>query len=642
MPKSAIILSIIRAARRAAKTNAATRAAMNSVARVIASSRAGASLVKAVTEPLNISDNDYHEWLRQYEAGAQNDAAQIKSHISTFDQKPLISIVMPVFNPNIEHFKLAIDSVRRQLYEFWELCIVDDASSDLSAWTYINEVKSLDPRIRAVRRDDNGNISLASNQALSMSSGSYITFLDHDDALDERALYYVAEFINTDTSAVIIYTDEDKIDEKGKRYEPYFKTDWDPELVLAQNLANHLCVYRRDAILEVGGLRPGLEGAQDYDLLLRVSAKSSATRIRHIPVVLYHWRQGRGRSSFSQANAQRCADAAVQAVRDHLAATAQSNAAACADPGAPGWISIRRTAPDPAPKVSIIIPTRDRSALLSQCVESLQERTDYANYEILIANNDSKEPETLRLFERLSAHSRISVIDTPGQFNFSGINNRIAAQASGDIFLFLNNDIIVTQSSWLGEMVAQAARPTVGAVGAKLLYPDGRIQHAGVTLGVGVDHQVGKNTYCGAPSNFRGYSNFLQVARTVSAVTAACMACRREVFVRVGGFDEIHLAVAFNDLDFCLKVREIGLNVIWTPRAALIHLESESRGPDTRANNVARFTAEARWMRTRWGRQLDNDPFYNPNLDRSIGDFRLAYPPKPYQPWRQSDAPPSP
>jgi GT2 family glycosyltransferase len=505
----------------------------------------------------------------------------------------------------------------------------------------LREAAAGDRRIKVVRRDENGHISEATNSALALASGEFVALMDHDDVLPEHALYEIAVEINAHPEADLIYSDEDKIDGHGRRFEPYFKTDWNPELLLSHNMVSHLGVYRRSIVEKIGGMRVGFEGSQDYDLVLRASEETTPDRIRHIPAVLYHWRQKTAGGSFSESAMERCAEAARRAVAEHLHRTGVVGATVETQPNAPAWVYVRRALPDPAPLVSVIVPTRDRAELLERCVEGLLHRTDYPALEVLIVDNGSVQARTLELFARLQADPRVRVLHKPGPFNYSALNNQAAKEAKGDILLLLNNDIEVIGDWWLREMVCQAVRPEIGAVGARLLYGDGRVQHGGVILGVGGRPGVAGHLYHGAASGDTGYFGHLRLARHVSAVTAACLALRRSVFEEVGGLDAENLAVAFNDVDLCLKIRDRGYGVIWTPLAELYHLESASRGADTRPGGVVeRFQREVDHMRERWGDVLDNDPFYGPNFDRMHGDYRLASPPLRTRPWVSRNARP--
>ena len=596
---------------------------------------AGARMIQSVLEPQYPSDLDFAQWVQAHDTPSDDDRLAIKSHIAGFKFNPLISVIMPTYETNERFLREAIKSVQAQLYSRWELCIADDASPSPRVWAILEELAGFDPRIKITRRTTNGHISLASNTALSLATGEFVALMDHDDLLPPQALYEVVADLQAHPDADIIYSDEDKVDEFGRRFEPHFKTGWNPELLLSQNMISHMGVYRRSLVEAVGGFREGFEGSQDYDLTLRVAEQTVADRIRHIPTILYHWRQQAGPGSFSEIDQDRCGEAALRAVRDHLERTGQIGAKVERQPDAPTWLRVSRQIPDRPPLVSVIIPTRDRAELMAGCVAGVLNRTDYPSLELIIADNDSVEPATTKLFEEIARDPRVRIVPSPGPFNYSKINNHAVTQARGEILLFLNNDVEVLTPQWLSEMVSHAVRVEVGAVGARLLYGDGRVQHGGVILGVGGEPPVAGNLYAGAPGDDAGYYNHLNLSRNMSAVTAACLAMRRTVFDQTGGFDEDNLAVAFNDVDLCLKVGALGYQIVWTPHAELAHLESASRGSDLEPEHQARFQSEIAYMRKRWGQVLDSDPFYGPNFDHRRGDYRLASPPRRIKPWRR-------
>ncbi len=595
--------------------------------------------IKAVLEEHYLTAHEYGDWIARHDTLSAADRAGIASHIARMRAPPTLSVVMPVYDTDEQLLRAAIASVRDQLYPHWQLCLADDASPGDRVWAILQAAAAEDPRIRITRRPVNGHISAASNSALALATGDFIALMDHDDLLAEHALYEMAAEIEAHPDAELIYSDEDKIDEAGLRFEPHFKTDWNPELLLGQNMITHLAVIRRDVMTRLGGLREGFEGSQDHDLALRAAELIPPDRIRHVPAILYHWRQRTQGRSFSETELDRCQDAARRAVEEHLARTGAAGAVVEPLAGTAAYLSVKRALPSPPPLVSIIVPTRDRPELLKRCIEGVLKHTAYAPFELIIVDNDSVEPATHALFRKVTQDPRVRVLPSPGPFNYSAINNRAVAQARGEIILLLNNDVAVIEPGWLGEMVAQAARPEVGAVGAALLYEDGRVQHGGVILGVGGTPPVAGHLYSGARSLTKSYFNHLQLARTVSAVTAACLALRKSVFLEAGGFDEENLAVAFNDVDLCLKIGALGYQLIWTPRATLIHLESASRGLDTRPAQADRVRAEVSHMRARWGAVLDADPFYGPNFDKAHVDYRLASPPTRSRPWLRAATP---
>ncbi len=573
-------------------------------------------------------ETHYQRWAREYDTLDDRDRMAIRTEIVTLASHPLISVVIPVFETDPDYLRAAIGSVQAQLYDNWELCIADDASPSPHVWALLQEIAGEDSRVRIVRRDENGHIAAATNSALALASGDYVALMDHDDLLPEHALYEVAREIAAYPETDVIYSDEDGIDAEGLRFEPYFKTDWNLDLLHGHNMVSHLGVYRRSLIAELGGMRVGYEGSQDYDLVLRAFERCGAERIRHIPAILYHWRKGQG--SFSQSWMDRCVANAKRAVGEHLARTG-SEARVTGSPSVAQWLRVVHPLPPEAPLVSVIIPSKDRAALLERCIDGVLNRTTYDNIEILIVDNGSTEQAALALLDKLAADGRVRVLHKPGVFNYPALNNEAVRHAAGEILLLLNNDVDVIDGEWLVEMVSHARRPEIGAVGAKLLYPDGRVQHAGVVVGMG---GVAGHQYVGSRGDDPGYFGHLCLVRDVWAVTAACLAIRRETYLAVGGLDEQNLSVAFNDVDFCLRVAERGLRNLWTPYATLYHLESVSRGVDTDPVRHARFAREVAYMHQRWGHLLQRDPFFNPNFTLNSGQNEYAFPPRRPRPWQ--------
>jgi O-antigen biosynthesis protein len=569
----------------------------------------------------------YQDWILQNDKLDDGDRSLIRTHLASFRSRPKFSILMPIYNAPAQYLREAIDSVLDQLYQQWELCIVDDASTSAEIRKILREYSKIDHRISVRYRDINGGISACTNTALEMATGEWIVLMDHDDMLAEHALYLVAEVISRNPNLAIIYSDEDYIDEKGRRNSPYFKPDWDYDLFLGQNLINHLSVYRTVLTRQVGGFRRGFEGSQDWDLSLRVLEASSNYRVHHIPFVLYHWRQTS--QTFSNASIARAIDAARRAVSDHLARTSQ--AAEVIPVGRSSHLRIKRILPTPLPLVSVIVPTKDRRDLTQKCIDGLVNRTNYKPLEIIIVDNGSSEPGAIDFLSDLRTRPAFVVIEDTSSFNFSRLVNRGVAASCGEICVLLNNDIDVINTDWLDELVSHALRPDVGAVGAKLYYSDDTLQHGGVILGIGgvAGHQ---HRYAGRGSY--GYFNRLKLTHGLSCVTAACLATRRAVYDAVGGFDEKHLAIAYNDVDFCIRVREAGFKIIWTPHAELYHYESASRGYETTPGKISRFAAEKKHMRDQWGEVLDSDPFYNPNLSLNSESNEFAARSRVRKPWR--------
>jgi GT2 family glycosyltransferase len=570
----------------------------------------------------------YPRWVRLYDTLSVEDRRAILADIDGFASRPLISIVMPVFNPPEPFLRAALASIADQLYPNWELCIADDASTLSHVGRVLAGYAAREPRIRLVRRPARGGISAASNSALELATGAFVALVDHDDLLPAHALYLVAREILRHPAVDLIYSDEDKLGRRGRRFDPYFKSDWNPDLFLAQNMISHLGVYRTALVREVGGFRPEFDGSQDYDLALRVVERTEAENIRHIPHILYHWRAAGGSAAHSAGAKPYARTAARAAVADHL--KRRGILAEVDFARGPSFQEIRYPLVA-EPPVTIIIPTRDRSGLLARCLGGLLGGTNYRNFEVLIVDNQSCEPATERLYQRLAADPRVRVLRYAEPFNFSRINNWAAAQAGGEVLLFLNNDTEVIVPDWLRHLAANAVRPQVGAVGAKLLYPDGRVQHGGVILGMG---GTAAHFHLRRRAEDAGYFGRAQLQQNLSAVTAACLAMRSAVFEEIGGFDAVNLPVAFNDVDLCLRLGERGYRIVWTPLALLYHHESASRPSDLLPDQRHRFQGEVRYMRARWGAALDADPCFNPNLSLWDPTIALAFPPRIAYPWR--------
>ncbi len=565
----------------------------------------------------------YSEWVRRYDTNDDVKRQRWKATARRLINAPGISIIMPVHNPDPEHLGAAIESVCKQIYPNWELCIADDASTDPRIKRLLARYKGKDRRIRITELHQNVGIAAASNAALALASHDWITFLDHDDMLREQSLLRVVETLVSHPNVRLLYTDEDKISAEGTRSAPHFKPDWNPELLRAVNYICHLAVYDRALIDEVGLLRPDFDGAQDYDLVLRATRALDDDDIYHLPEVLYHWRMTDISTAKSGENKHHASNAGLNALAETLASVSPG-ATANAGPF-PTTYRADYPLPDIKPLVSIIIPTKNAYELVKQCIESVREKTDYPNYEIIVVDNGSTERDTLDYLKSLrrSRITKILPLDVP--FNYSQLNNHGVSRSSGDIIVLMNNDVEVITPNWMTEMVSLASRPDTGAVGAKLLYPDNRVQHAGVILGIG---GVAGHAHKYSDRNDPGYFGRLSHRQNTSAVTAACLAIRKSVYLEVGGLDEDNLSVAFNDVDFCLRVREAGYKNVWTPFAELYHHESVSRGPENTREKQERFAREVAYMQKTWGRKLTSDPAYNPNLTLDAEDFSLAFPPR--------------
>ncbi len=565
--------------------------------------------------------NNYAEWIRRYDTLTDKARAAMRTRIDTLAHKPLISVVMPTYNPKPEWLVEAIESVRKQIYPHWELCIADDASPDPAIRPILQRYAREDERIKIVLREKNGHISAASNSALELAAGSWVALLDHDDLLPEHALFRVAEAIDRYPDARMIYSDEDKMDETGKRFGPYFKCDWNPDLFYSHNMFSHFGVYRTDLMREVGGFRVGFEGAQDYDLALRCVEKIEPDQIAHIPQVLYHWRMHMESTAQSLDAKPYAMLAGERAINEHFQ---RRGVAAKAELIGYGY-RVRYALPDVLPLVSLIIPTRNGLHLIRQCIQSVLEKTTYLNYEILIVDNGSDDPATLEYFKSLQAETKVRILRDDRPFNYSALNNEAVKIARGELVALLNNDIEVISPDWLSEMVSHALRPGIGAVGARLWYPNDTLQHGGILLGLG---GVANHAHYKAMRGMLGYFCRASLTQGFSAVTAACLVIRKSIYEEVGGLNETDLHIAFNDVDFCLRVREAGYRNLWTPFAELYHHESATRGTEDTPEKQARFAKEVAYMNRRWGDQLLQDPAYSPNLTLDHQDFSLAWPPR--------------
>ena len=561
--------------------------------------------------PLNASEDRraYHRWLSARRmpvvVGGPSDPPlrRARTRAPLLGRAPLVSLLVPVWKTPMWALERCIGSVLAQSFRDWELCLCDDASGDQELTAYLRALRKADRRIRTTALARNGGISAATNGALAISRGRYVAFLDHDDELTPDALESVANALSENPDADVLYSDEDKIDATGERFDPLFKPDWSPDLLLSFQYIGHLMVVRRDLVVELGGLRSDFDGSQDYDLALRATER--ARSIVHIPEVLYHWRTlpGSAASDASGTIAKPWAyEAGLRAIEDALH-RAGEEAEVTQEPRFAGRYHVRRALTS-HPLVSVIVPFRDEPGLLATCCSSLRADPGYDRVELVLVDNGSELPETAALLERLAGAPTVRIIEAPGPFNWAAINNRAVAEAKGEVLLFVNNDVEAKSPRWLHAMLGHALRPAVGAVGARLVYPDGTIQHAGVVVGLG---GIAGHVLRGLPGWHPGYNSMAIQTRDCSVVTGACMMTRREVFESVGGFDE-ELPVAFNDVDYCLSLRERGYLVVYDPLAELVHHESRSRGHTD-------DLAESKRILERWGHVIvTGDPYLNRNL----------------------------
>jgi GT2 family glycosyltransferase len=565
---------------------------------------------------------NYDDWVQLYDCLEEGSRNALRALAQRSAAGPTFSVIMPAYKTPAALLTKAIESVRAQIYPRWELCVCDDGSNSTQMRGLLEGYARQDARIKIAFRGANEGIAVASNAALAMASGAYLAFLDHDDELSEHALLAMAAEIERHPEADVLYSDEDKIDLDGRRYDAYFKPDWNLDLFYAQNYLNHLTVYRRKLVQAVGGFRQGFDGSQDYDLALRVLEKTGPTRIRHIPRILYHWRASQGSAATGPAAKPEAPARAMRSLQEHHDRLGTGATAMFASVN---HFRLRWPLPAERPLASLIVPTRNRVDLLRRCVEGIRSQTDYSPWELLLVDNGSDDRQTLDYLASLASDARIRVLQVDGPFNFSALNNRAAAVAQGPLLGFLNNDLAMIEPGWLGEMVSHALRPGVGAVGAKLFYANGTVQHAGVVLGIG---GVAGHLHRFAEPEDQGYFSRAQLAQNFSAVTAACMVMPKAAFDRVGGFDEENLAVAFNDVDLCLRLGEAGYRIVWTPFARLLHLESATRGDnDTRQKRIV-FERECAYMARRWKDVLLCDPAFNPNLHLLHEMPGLAFPPR--------------
>ncbi|WP_313951825.1 glycosyltransferase [Accumulibacter sp.] len=578
-------------------------------------------LLRRLLKPETRANANYSNWLARFEPAAES-YPRFRQAAEAWQPPPIITVVMPTYNSDVELLEAAIGSVLGQVYPHWQLCIADDASDSPEVKALLERHASTDPRIQVVFRPVNGHISAASNSALALAEGDFVALLDHDDLLHPLALWFIAQAIVEHPEASLIYTDEDKLSLDGERCDPYFKCDFNYELVLAQNMLSHLGCYRRALLNEIGGFREGFEGSQDYDLALRAVERLRPDQIVHIPRVLYHWRIVAGSTASSITQKPYALTAAHRALKEHLQRRGIA-AEVMPAPEIPHYTRVQFPLPTPSPLVSILIPTRDRAQLLSVCIESIRQRTTYTPYEIIVVDNGSEEANTLQLLDRLR-DSGVRVLSDDGPFNYSRLNNGAAEQAQGSVLCLMNNDIEIITPHWLEEMVSFAEQDGVGAVGARLWYPTDKLQHGGVILGLG---GVAGHSFLNYERGETGHFGRAALHQSLSAVTAACMVVKKSIYQEVGGLDE-RLSVSFNDIDFCLRLREAGYRNVWTPYAEMFHHESASRGQETTPAKQARFASEVAFMNDKWANELLDDPAYSPNLTLTANDFSLAWPPR--------------
>lgn len=564
----------------------------------------------------------YGDWMKNIESRYLNEdyMDKLKNEIG---KGPFFSIVFPTWNKDIHLYEKALESVQNQVYDKWELCISDASTEN------INETRSFlkgyaeknKGKVKYSYLEDPPKINLIENSvnAVSLAEGEYLVFMDCDDELSQNCLLELAWAIQQNPDLQFIYSDFDKIDMEGNRFDPSFWPDWSPHMILTQMYTTHVTCYRKDIFDEIGGLRKGTVGAQDWDLVLRLSEQIDPKRIAHIPKILYHWRMYPGSTALANSGDK---DWAYENQKQVLEDWIERNDEDAEVIPEESQINLRvKFRVKKNPLVSIIIPFRDEVAHLKRCIRSIEERTEYKNYELLLVDNQSSEEETHGFLNEVRNKHRVLSYDHP--FHFGKINNWAAEQSKGEHVLFLNNDTEVITGEWLSALLEYSQRDEVGAVGAKLLYPDGRIQHAGVIVGLGGAAAHSHRMFRG---NLPGYNGWLVSVRNVLAVTGACMMMKRDLFQDVGGFDK-EFDPGYQDVDIGIRLYERGYWNVYTPYAQLYHYESVTRFSDENREKLERDEENAVKLRRKWPKYVDKDfsgdPFYNPNLSSSHEDFRI-------------------
>ncbi len=534
-----------------------------------------------------------------------------------FDYRPLISVIVPTYKPNLEYFKATVASVKNQAYQNWQLCIADDHSQDEALSNYLKEI-ALEQKINFIARKKYGQISACTNSALSIAEGEFVAFLDQNDILNEDALYQIVERINQDRNIDLIYSDEDKIDENGKFVEHHFKPDWSPDNLLSRNYIGHLIVIRKKIVDQIDGFRLGFEGGQDLDFLLRAVEKCK--NIQHIHKILYHLRKQKDIGSLSSTaknNVIKIEKKAVEEAHQRRGNKVKVHI----DQGKEGFYRTEYHLIG-TPTVSIIIPTKNNADVLATCLNSIFKLTDYPHFEVLLLDNNSDEQSLFDLINIWETKEKVRFKSRKMSFpfNFAKLMNEGAKIAKGEFLLLLNNDTEVISSDWLHNMLQHAQRKEIGAVGVKLLYPNDTIQHAGVIIGMGA---AAGHLMVGKKKSDKGYYSNLITVNNYSAVTAACLMVSKNKYLEVEGFDE-ELAVDYNDIDFCLKLHKAGYLNLWTPEVTLYHYESLSRGhPHATRESFKRSRKEIKYFKDKWKSYIDYDPYFNQNFTKDTANYDL-------------------
>lgn len=526
------------------------------------------------------------------------------------------SVVVPAYRTPEKFLRQMIDSLMAQTYGNWELCIANGSPEDETMEQVLQEYSQRDARIRYENLKENLGIAENTNAAFAMAEGDFVGLLDHDDLLSPNALYEVAAALEAEPQGDVVYTDEDKVTtDLSEHFQPHLKPDFNIDLLRSNNYICHFFLVRREIVEKVGGFRREFDGAQDYDFIFRCT--EAARKVCHVPEILYHWRTHKASTADNPASKMYAFDAGKRAIEDHL--RRRGVAGKVSHTKDLGFYRVEYP-PVREDLISIIIPNKDEKETLEKCLESIRNKSTYKNYEILIIENNSTSQEIFQYYEELKKIENIRVLTWENEFNYSAINNFGVSHARGEYLLFLNNDIEVITPNWLEEMLGNCQRTEVGAVGVKLYYPDDTIQHAGCVVGIG---GVAGHMFVGMDRNRTGYLHKASIQQDLSAVTAACMMMKAEAFRKAGGFTE-ELAVAFNDVDLCLKVGKQGYLVVYNPYVEMYHYESKSRGQEDSEDKIRRFQREIEYMRTHWINILkEGDPCYNRHLSLTKWNYSL-------------------
>lgn len=557
--------------------------------------------------------NDYPRWVALYDPPTSKEYELVRAKLPDLIDAPRISLLIQSADSSDHQAIQAIESIQAQIYPNWELCIASHQSSEHPFQKTLVALKTADPRIKIIPMPENSEAEV-SNTLLAAATGKLVTLLDPHCKIAKHALYLVAEELASSPDAEIIYSDEDRIDTKGRRCTPFFKPDWNPDLLLSHNYFGSPTFYRTDRLRRQGGFRPEFGEAMPWELALRLTDGIPSRLIRHIPRMLCHRNETPSKHSPHPNNERNVLEA-------HLH---RKGIQASVLPGHHGYWRIRYALPTPPPLVSIIIPTRNGFEWLARCIKSVSNKTTYAPFEIIVVDNQSDDISTLGYLRQLKKDGSVRVLSYDAPFNYSAINNFAVNHAKGEFLCLLNNDIEIIHPDWLEELVSQAGRPEAGAVGALLYYPDGSIQHAGILL---KGKEVSTHFFYRMSAALLDTRSRAQMVQNLSAITAACLVVEKKKFLMAGGFDE-RLTITCNDIDLCLKLAAAGYRNIWTPFAKMYHHESATRGFDDSPAKQARIKQEKSYIYEHWGSSLDHDPAYNPNLDLEKESYALAFPPR--------------